>query len=313
TGAPGTVVKNQANSLHAKGVSISFFLIKKKGLLGYIIYGNKLRSFINNNHFDIIHAHYTLSGWSAVIGSGNIPVVLSLMGSDAHGNMIASNRFTLKSKFLIFLTYIIQPYVKKIISKSANIENIVWAKRKSIIIPNGVNTIKFHPAAVSKQNLGLNEKNIQVLFLGDRNDIGKNYKLAINAFSLLNDLNVELHCPYPISHDQIPEYLNTFDILIHTSFAEGSPNLIKEAMACNMPIVATDVGDISWLFGDEPGHFLTSFEPVDVAEEITQAIEFSKKYGRTKGRDRIIKLGLDSETIADRIIEVYNSVLENGK
>ena len=84
-------------------------------------------------------------------------------------------------------------------------------------------------------------------------------------------------------------------------------------MACNRPVVATDVGDIRWLFGNEPGHFITSFDPEDVAEKIKLALEFSEKYGRTNGRQRVIDLGLDSQTVAKKIINLYKEVLEQRK
>ena len=80
-------------------------------------------------------------------------------------------------------------------------------------------------------------------------------------------------------------------------------------MACNKLIVANNVGDIKWLFGNEPGHFLADFESKDVAEKIKLALAFSKKNINTKGREKIIELGLDSVTIAKRIIEIYNIVL----
>lgn len=308
-GKPGAVVKNQADSLQASGVSIDFFLVKEKGLLGYIKAGVKLRRFLKNNHYYIIHAHYTLSGWAAVIGSDKLPIVLSLMGSDTYGDIIAPNKAAFKSKYLTLLTYLIQPLVKKIISKSANIEKFVWQKRKSVIIPNGINTEKFQPYKVFKRNLGLNEKKKHVLFLGDKNSIRKNYKLVKKAFNYLKNQNVELLNPYPVSHDQIPEYLNAVDLLIHPSLAEGSPNLVKEAMACNCPIVATDVGDVRWLFGNEPGHFICDFDPQDVAQKIQQALEFAEKQGRTNGRERILELGLDAESVAERVVEVYEEAL----
>ena len=80
-------------------------------------------------------------------------------------------------------------------------------------------------------------------------------------------------------------------------------------MACDLPVVSTRVGDVEWLFGDEPGHFIAEHDPDDVADKIKLALEFSEKYGRTNGRQRIIELGLDSDSIAKRIIEVYEEVI----
>ena len=100
------------------------------------------------------------------------------------------------------------------------------------------------------------------------------------------------------------------ELVILTSLWEGSPNVIKEAMACNCPIVSTNVGDVRWVIGDTEGCYITSFDPEDVAEKIKLALEFGK---RTNGRDRIIELGLDSETIAKRLIDIYSKVLEENK
>ena len=106
-------------------------------------------------------------------------------------------------------------------------------------------------------------------------------------------------------------YYNSADLLLLTSFHEGSPNVIKEAMACNCPIVSTDVGDVKRLFGEYTRClYIHSFDPIDVAEKIKQASSSAKKHGQTNGRERIIELGLDSNTIAEKIIEVYNEVLK---
>jgi glycosyltransferase involved in cell wall biosynthesis len=104
--------------------------------------------------------------------------------------------------------------------------------------------------------------------------------------------------------------LNAADILLLTSFSEGSPQVIKEAMACNCPIVATDVGDVSWLFGLEPGHFTSSFSPEDVANKIILSLIFSESNKETKGRKRMIYLELDSKSIANKLITIYKYIIQ---
>lgn len=304
-------IRIQAESLTSNGVDIEFFSINGKGIKGYVKSGLELKKYLKDNHFDIIHAHYTLSGWAAVIGSGNTPVVLSLMGSDAYGNIIAPNKATYKSKYLTILTYLIQPFVNRIISKSQNIEKFVWQKSKSIIIPNGINIELFKPSDKNfSEELNFNSKKRYVLFLGKKESLRKNFRLVENAFKYLNFEDVELLAPYPVPHELLPKYLNSIDVLVHSSLAEGSPNLVKEAMACNRPIVATNVGDIEWLFGNEPGHFLSSFEPQDVAEKIIKALKFAESEKGTTGRKRLIELKLDSDSVAKKIIRVYQETLK---
>ena len=106
-------------------------------------------------------------------------------------------------------------------------------------------------------------------------------------------------------------YYSAADVVLLTSVTEGSPNVIKEAMACNCPIVSTDVGDVREVLGNTEGCYISGLDPVEVAEKTKKALEFSYTKGRTKGRQRIIELGLDSESIAKKIVEVYKKALNS--
>ena len=111
-----------------------------------------------------------------------------------------------------------------------------------------------------------------------------------------------------IPSDQVVYYYNAADVTLLTSLHEGSPNVIKEAMACNCPIVSTDVGDVKDVIADTDGCYITTYDPKDVVEKIKMALEFGK---RTKGRERIVQAGLDSKTIANKIINIYHQVLKS--
>jgi len=88
---------------------------------------------------------------------------------------------------------------------------------------------------------------------------------------------------------------------------EGSSNVIKEAMACNCPVIATNVGDAAWVLGQTHGCYLTSFDADEIAGKLRSALVFARTHNRTTGRRRITELGLDLETTAKRIVEVYQS------
>jgi len=302
-------IRSQGESLRAEGIDVQYFTINGKGLSGYLRSAYALRQFLKKHVFDLIHAHYTLACWSAVLAFPSQPIILSLMGTDAYGNYIDVNKVKLSSRYLIFLTYLIQPFVKAIICKSRHIESFVYLKKKSRVIPNGILLEKINSdGKVFKQELGLNPEKKHVLFLGNKKSQRKNFQLLEEAVDIINSEKISIAAPYPITHDQVIKYLKSADVLVVPSLMEGSPNVVKEAMACNCPVVATDVGDVSWLFGDESGHFLTGFEPEDVAKKLHAALDFSEKVGRTKGRQRILELGLDAGSVAGRIVEVYKAV-----
>jgi len=302
SGQASPIVKNQADSIvkFDNTVQIEFFLIKGKGMFGYLKNIPLIRKYVKKIKPDIIHAHYSFCGIIASLSFTKIPIITSLMGSDVRISLFY------KKIVRVFIKYI----WNKTIVKSDDIKNIIGIK-KVITIPNGVNLKKFYPIqkneARKKLNWALESKII--LFASDPSRPEKNWKLAKESIEIFDN---EILVKYlkNIPNEEMVYYYNATDVILLCSLWEGSPNVIKEAMACNRPIVATNVGDIKWLFGNEPGHFLADFESKDVAEKLKLAIEYRENNGATKGRERIIELGLDSETIAQKIIEVYNSVLQ---
>ena len=130
----------------------------------------------------------------------------------------------------------------------------------------------------------------------------KRYSLAQEAVALLHDDNVVLFPVFDRPHDDIVRYMCAADALLLTSVSEGSPNVIKEAMACNCPIMATDIADIRHLLGKIEGHYICTFDPNNVAMTLHDALGFK---GRTKGRERIVELGLDNHKVAEQLMDIY--------
>jgi teichuronic acid biosynthesis glycosyltransferase TuaC len=303
--------KAQADSLIDKGIHVGFFPLTGKGVKNYFKNIILLRRHLKHNKYDLLHAHYNLCGWVAVLASRKTPVVLSLMGDDAQGTFVGKNKITLNSRFFIFLTYCIQPFVKAIISKSTDLAKVVYRKNISYVIPNGVQLNKFVACEKGfRQELGLKDNLKYVLFLGSPIDVNKNFILAKTAVSLLGRKDVELVNIYKTETEIVVKYLNSVDVFVLCSFGEGSANVIKEAMACNCPMVVTNAGDVAWVLGETAGCFISYYEPEQFAKDIDKALDFAEKYKRTSGRERIKRLGLDSVSIADKIISVYNDVLK---
>lgn len=188
-------------------------------------------------------------------------------------------------------------------------KNRLWSRKKEVV-PNGVDIEKgFFPIdkKLAIGQVGFNSSFVNVLFVSDKKRREKNYQLADEAVNILRlkGLRINIHQVYNQTTEKLNQYYNAADLLLLTSFHEGSPNVIKEAMSCNIPIVSTDVGDVKWVFGETKGCFLTTFDAKDVADNIELAIKFSREIVKTQGRRRVISLGLDSESIAKRIINIY--------
>jgi len=301
-------IKSQGESLKRKGVHLDFFSIKGRGIKNYFRHIFILRKYLKKNKYDIIHAHYGLCGWVSILTFTKIPVIVSFMGDDLYGDANYKGKRRLSDIVYIFFNLLLQFRVDFIIVKSKNMaEHVIRNRKKKMqIIPNGVDFDFFKPIVRSKamKELSISNKNKKyILFLGDRSNPRKNFPLVEKALQRLS--NVKLLSPFPVPAEKVPLYLNAADALVLTSFKEGSPNVIKEAMACNCPVVSTDVGDVREVIGNTPGCYLTSFDPGDAAEKILLAL---KSDNRTNGRENIRDLELD--VIAEKIIKVYKAVVK---
>jgi teichuronic acid biosynthesis glycosyltransferase TuaC len=108
----------------------------------------------------------------------------------------------------------------------------------------------------------------------------------------------------------MPVWMNAADVMIMSSRAEGSPNVVKEAMACDLPIVAAEVGDVAEVIGGTRHCHLHHWDPAaaEMGESIVEVVRAIPE--RSNGRDRTEHLGL--EAVALRLREVYDRALERG-
>ena len=303
-------IKSQGEALLEEGVEVSYFSVRGKGAMHYIHNALQLRKFLKKNDFDLIHAHYSLCGWVAVLAWPGLPVVLSLMGDDARGSFISREQRSFRSRLLLLLTRSVQPFVDAIIYKAPNMLGAIHRRKIAYLVPNGVRLDQFQlMGEENRRSLGMRPDKKYVLFLGNPKDLNKNIALVRQAIGLLNRPDVELVNIFDADHDTVVKYMNAADVFTLCSFSEGSPNVVKEAMTCNCPVVATDVGDVAWVLGDTPGCFVSDHNPENFARQLSGALAFSESAGRTQGRKRILELGLDSVSIAQKLNGIYRDTL----
>ena len=288
-------VIEQVNALKRLGVDFDFFGVNGKGATGYLADLPALKKKIHEYRPDIVHAHYGLSGLLANLQRA-VPVITTYHGSDVHSmglNLSISKVASRFSAFNIFVT-------KDLLELSC------YKLGKQCVIPCGVDTTTFQPIdrTEARRLLDWDTNAKYVLFAGAFDNKVKNSNLAKTAVLLIPDAQLLELRGY--SREQVNLAINAANCLLMTSFREGSPVVIKEAMACGTPIVSVDVGDVKNVLSGVDGCFVTSYEKNDIADKIKQALSFQ---GKTNGPQKIIEKGLSNDVIAKQILEIYKKVI----
>jgi glycosyltransferase involved in cell wall biosynthesis len=306
------LITNQGDSLKDININVSYYPVTNRGFRGYLKHAFLLNRFIRNSNFDIIHAHYGLSGIVALVSAGRRKVVVSFMGDDLLGSNKRNGTLVFTSKMLVKVNlFLARRFYDYSIVKSEEMLKILNGIKNVSLCPNGVKPETFYPVnpEESDQYTLYRRSDVNVIFVSDPARPEKNFTLAQQAIERINDYPLKLHIVYNVPNENLRHYYSSASLLLLTSFHEGSPNVVKEAMACNCPIVSTDVGDVKEIFGDTSGCFITTWDPDDVACKIREAIEFTKSGNRSGGRERVLELGLDSKSIASKLGSVYKEIL----
>ena len=309
-------VTEQGESLRAAGCEVEYFIVQGSYLLAVRALKKKIHEF----QPDIIHAHYGLSAITAELQS-EVPVVTTFHNGETlnwYVNLMSS-LMSLRAKHVIYV--------------AQHIRDLSYFKAKNYsIIPCGVpmEQMTIISKAEARKQLGWEPNKKYILFGGAFANLRKNYPLLRDAVERLqadpsyikhNTLDIECVEMKGLSRAECVLRMCACDLFALPSHSEGSPQALKEAMACNCPCLATDIADVRVLFGDEPGHWILrnprkTHERWDGDEnslrEMTELINDAMMFkGRTKGRERILELGLSNEQVAKRIIKIYEEVLND--
>lgn len=285
---------DQVDALIKSGIECEFYTVKSKGVTGYLKSLKGLSQKINSFQPQLIHAHYGLSGLLANL-QRRVPVVTTYHGSDINNSVVFPF-----SRLCMFLS------VYNIFVSQKNLDKSKL-KKKFSLIPCGVDITVFQPVdkIKSRQQLNLDSSEKLVLFAGAFDNPVKNSKLALEAVGMMN--NVKLIELKGYSRQQVALLINAVDVCLLTSHSEGSPQFIKEAMACNCPVVSVDVGDVKEVAESVDGCFICSKSIEDVSKQLGMAFKFN---GKTTGRNKILSSGLDQHSTISKLKMVYQQLLK---
>lgn len=289
-------VGEQTTSLREAGCVVELFLLRGNYWKQWKSLCAKIKEWKPN----IIHAHYGLSCLVANLATRRVPVV-----STYHGSDINLAKVRPLSKIAMWLS------AWNIFVSQRNVD-IAKPKKRWSLIPCGVafSDDQLRSRAEARKVLGWKASDKKILFAGAFDNPVKDSSLAKKAIATLDD--VELIELKGYTREQVNTLMCAVNCLLMTSKTEGSPQVIKEAMACGCPVVTTNVGDVSERLKGLDGCYVVERGKCNVesatllAEALKKAIAFK---GKTNGRERIITDGLTNEQVAWRIVKIYEEIL----
>lgn len=258
--------------------------------LDYLRYVPEVRREVGPE-YDLVHAHYGLTAPMA-LAQRRLPVVLSLWGSDLLGTLGPLSKACAR-------------FCDEVVVMSEEMQRALGTD--ATVVPDGVDLDRFRPRAQSaaRDAVGWDDDVYQVLFPYSPSRSVKDYPRARRLTRAAADQlegPVRLQTVYGVGHDQVSTFMNAADVLLLTSKSEGSPNAVKEALACNLPVVATDVGDVETrLEGVEPS--VVSDRDATLVRGLVDVLEGG---GRSNGREAVQAVSLERTT--DELLAIYERV-----
>ena len=309
-GIPRTTafIRRQAEFVQRAGVNLEVFAFRGgKNPYKYVRAWARLRRMLRARAYDLIHAQFGQSGLLAF--PKRMPLVVTFRGSDVLGIVRdRDGRYSRTGKILQRASRFVARHADAIILVSQHLAEYLQTRAPVHVIPSGIDFGLFRPIPKdeARRKLGLDPQEKLVLFVGRTNQARKRFTLAKHAFELLNARTpARLVVAWNVQHEQIPLYMNACDVLVFTSMQEGSPNVVKEALACNLPVVSVKVGDVPDRLRDVAGcELCEDDQPATIAAALERVLS---RGGRVDGVSAVRHL--DENMLTAKVLSVYQSVL----
>lgn len=313
-GKPQTThfIKRQADFLRAHGVDVEVFFFRGfRSVTNYAGAWREVQRRLRNGGYDLVHAQWGQSALPAM--PKRLPLVVTFRGGDLHGIVDAAGRQRFSGHLLQAACRYVVRKADAVILVSEHMREFIRRPDVPVhIIPSGLDFSLFRPIPVdeARRHLGLPIGKKLVLFAGDPASTRKRHPLAKAAVErVAPDLAPELVVTWGVRHEDMPYYYNACDAMVFTSMQEGSPNVVKEALSCNLPVVSVDVGDVSLRLRNVGGAELCADDSPDA---IAAALERVLRKGERAAGGREAVSDLDENVITRRVIGIYRDVLRRA-
>lgn len=301
----GSYVRSQEQFLRQAGIDVDVLVLK--GRNRKLIYPKgvfQLRRRLQG--VSIVHAHYAYVGAVAKT-QWKVPVVLTYHGSDAMGEITDKGTVSRSGRIISAGCRGLARYCDAVVVQSRQMAG-KFRTGNVHIIPHEVDLETFRPTEITaaRAQLGLSPAKRYLLFAANPAVAVKRFPLAQAAFELLKakQPNVELLVVHKEPQERLALYMSACDALVFPSYQEGSPNIVKQSMACNLPMVATDVGDVREVVEGTEGCHVSAPNPEVFADLLGDIV---RSPFRTNGREAVRKLS--GPLVAERLIRLYEDVL----
>ncbi len=271
-----------------------------------------LRMNFEPRQYDLVHAQSGFSGALALL-QRRVPVLTTFMGScDLLGDPGLDWQVPLKSRVETAIFRQLARWFDRTITMSAEMERALPAsvRTRNSVVPHGVDRSLFRPRpqAAAREQLGWSAQARVVLFVGHTEN--KRFDLALSVVEIARadfpDLQLK-QCAH-VPQREVPMWMNAADVLIVTSNVEGSPNMVKEAMACELPIVSVDVGDVREVVEGTRNCRIAARDPQALGAALCEVLRAAPE--RSDGRNRSGHLALP--VVAERLIGVCRQTVEEA-
>jgi teichuronic acid biosynthesis glycosyltransferase TuaC len=260
----GCFVKEQLDDLRELGVELELISFDgRSDTRAYLRASREVRSRLARGGFDLVHAHYGLTGAAAVLARPTVPLVTTFHGSDFAG-----------PAWQRFVSTAVARRSTSIVVSAAGRTRLHAAG--ATVIPMGVNAALFRPDArrAARRKLGWPEDGRYALLAGSRRNPVKGADLFDAAVREASALHPGLvgKALEGFDRSEVALAFNAADVTVVASRSEGSPVTVRESLACETPVVSVDVGDVPSVIASLPGCAVVSRDPVSIADGIHRAI-----------------------------------------